>query len=134
VPESQIDPNLEHKLLMERDGIFRWIVEGALKWQRDGLKPSRRIQAASQQYRNDCDIFGEFIKERCILDPNAKAKQADVWGLYRVWCESNGLHAGSKKMFTKRLSDRGVSGSVWVEADRAYLGIRVRSDRDPLPN
>jgi P4 family phage/plasmid primase-like protien len=128
-PED-VDQCLEEKLWAERDGILAWAVRGCLAWQRDGLHPPPRVLTASANYRQDCDLFGEFIEEHCVLDRSAKVGQRVLWETYRRWCEDNGVRIGSKKAFTRKLTERGVTPTGWLGKERLYTGIRERTERD----
>jgi len=123
IPEEDVDPDLENKLLIEKNGILAWMVQGALRWKSEGLVSSSRIKAASNQYRNDCDIIGEFIEDNCTIDPNAKVPRTVLWGKWQFWSNQNGHYTGSKKTFTRRLKDRGIADDGYLNGVRAYVGI-----------
>jgi len=127
---EQVDPHLEDTLWEEREGILTWAVQGCLLWQKEGLTSSPRIKAASAMYRKDCDLFGEFLEEICVIDKAASINQRTLWGDYKDWCEANGVREGSKKNFTRRLADRGVGAGGWQGKERLYRGIRKRTERD----
>jgi putative DNA primase/helicase len=123
IPEEIVDINLENKLLAEKDGILLWMVEGASKWKKEGLSPSQRIRSASNQYRADCDILGEFIDDGCSVGEGLKTSQAYLWTLWQQWARDNGYFHGSKKTFTRRLKDRGINADGYDKGVRAYIGI-----------
>lgn len=125
IPQDKVDPNLEEKLLQELDGILAWMVEGTLRWQSEGLTPSPRIKSASNQYRKECDIVGDFISELCSIDNSYKVSQKNLWDAWQAWSKENGFFTGSKKTFTRRLKDRGISDSSYVSGARAYAGIKL---------
>ena len=127
---AEVDPTLEEKLWAERDGILSWAVRGCQMWQREGLEPSPRIRAASAGYRKDCDLFGEFIDEECVLDKSARVSQRILWLSYQSWCFENGVKSGSKKSFTRRLEDRGVISAGWEGKERLYTGVRKRTPEE----
>jgi P4 family phage/plasmid primase-like protien len=127
---DEVDPQLEDKLWAERDGILAWAVRGCMLWQKEGLTPSPRIKSASAGYRKDCDLFGEYIEEQCVLDKAARIGQRILWQDYQQWCQDNGVKFGSKKAFTRRLEDRGVVPAGWQGKERMYSGIRQRTAKD----
>lgn len=131
IPEEQIDPGLEEKLLSEKEGILAWMVEGALKWKSEGLTPSPRIRSASNQYRTDCDVIGDFIEEHCSIGADLKISQANLWNLWQEWAKDNGYFCGSKKTFTRRLKDRGVNPDGYLNGSRAYMGISLKALQKP---
>lgn len=130
IPEGVGDTHLESKLLAESEGILAWMVQGALKWQHDGLHPSARIKSASNQYRNDCDMIGEFFLEKCSLGQELKVSQSHLWIFWQEWCKENGIFSGSKKTFTRRLRDRGINSDGYIGGSRAYVGIELLKIRN----
>ena len=123
IPEDLVDPELENKLLAEKDGILAWMVEGALKWKKEGLTSSPRIKSASNQYRSDCDVIGDFIDENCTLGQGLKVTQVGLWNVWQEWARENGYFCGSKKTFTRRLKDRGINADGYHNGVRAYVGV-----------
>jgi len=129
IPEGVGDIHLESKLLAESEGILAWMVQGALKWQNEGLTPSARIKSASNQYRNDCDMIGEFFTDQCSIGNELKVSQSHLWGIWKTWSQENGIFSGSKKLFTRRLRDRGITSDGYIGGNRAYVGIELLKTR-----
>jgi putative DNA primase/helicase len=134
IPEELVDPTLEKKLLAEKEGILAWMVQGTLKWNKEGLVTSPRIRAASNQYRTDCDVIGDFIDENCTLGPGLKVTQAGLWNLWQEWSKENGYFSGSKKTFTRRLKDRGISADGYHNGARAYVEIGLEKPKTTTPS
>jgi putative DNA primase/helicase len=125
--DAEKDPGLEEKLLAERNGILRWMVEGAKKYLKDGLLLSPRMKAEWAAYRKESDLLGEFLSDKTIPSPSAKVNQGSLYVDYREWCKDDaGVRPISKKSFTQRLAERGYpegkSGS-----NRFYCGLALAS-------
>jgi putative DNA primase/helicase len=120
--EEEQDPHLEEKLLEERDAILMWMVEGATRFVREGLRLSPRMKAEISTYRADSDVLGEFLMECTRPAVGSRVEQGSLYQSFRVWCAGNGLHLCAKKTFTQRLAERG-----FVEAKsggkRYYVGL-----------
>ena len=129
--EQQADHGLEERLMQEAEGILAWAVRGCLMWQQEGLSASPRISRASACYRQECDLLGEFL-ETYMLDPQGQIAQSRLWEEWRKWSEENGVSAGSKKSFTRRLEGRGISSHGWRGAVRQYTGIRAKTAEEIL--
>jgi putative DNA primase/helicase len=127
--EQQADHGLEERLMKEAEGILAWAVRGCLMWQQEGLSASPRILRASACYRQECDLLGEFL-EAYVSDPQGQIPQSKLWEEWRTWCEENGVAAGSKKSFTRRLEGRGISSHGWRGGVRQYTGIRVKKTEE----
>lgn len=105
------DPYLETKLLAEREGILRWMIEGAQKYYRDGLLLSPAMRREQAVYRKESDLLGEFLDEKTVPDPQQRVEQRQLYFDWKHWCEANGVSPGSKKTFTQRLAERGFASA-----------------------
>lgn len=123
---DEADPFLENKLLEERDGILAWMIDGCLAWQREGLNPPKAVINASNQYRKESDVLGQWLVESCDLGPELRNEQKQVYGNYQRWCHESGCRPMAKAQFTRKLAERGyVEG--WAGKARNYLGIRLKT-------
>jgi len=120
------DSQLEEKLMSERDGILRWMVQGAVKWHKEELNLSQTIQNESRQYRSDSDVLAEFLSEECEFLPNERTTQRVLWERWRNWCTDSGVRHGSKKSFTRRLAERGHEIAK-SNGKRYYKGVKCNS-------
>lgn len=131
IPPAERDPELRDKLREEFPGILRWAVLGCLDWQRHGLGTSGAVDQATAAYREDSDLLGDFLAERCVLDAAASAKAGDLYGCYVDWCQENHSQPLSQQAFGRRLSERDLEqrrtgGARWWTG----IGIRDRKDGD----
>jgi putative DNA primase/helicase len=85
------DSDLVQKLKEEGPGILRWIVEGCLQWQAQGLAPPPEVVAATQKYEKESDPLAEFIVERCDREEGASCGATELYRAYVEWCASRGL-------------------------------------------
>ena len=122
--KEEQDPHLEEKLLQERDGILGWILEGAKKYQENGIVMSPRMQAEVNSYRKDSDVLGEFLEDKTQRVTVGKVEQKSLYFAYKHWCENNGIRAQSKKSFSQRLKERGFPDSK-SGSTRYYLGLEL---------
>ncbi len=118
------DPDLEQKLLTERNGILAWMVQGALKWKKDGLQLSPTIERERASYRKDSDLLGQFLADVCVVDPNEKTEQTDLYAQYRAWSHYNGVKSVAKARFTRRLAERHFPEKR-SNGKRYYDGLKI---------
>lgn len=122
------DVHLKTKLAEERSGILRWLVEGCLAWQEQGLGTAKAIEDATNEYREDSDTLGGFIGECCVRVPTAHATAAEIYRAYETWIEARGEHAKSMKALSSDLvqmgfkRDRKRMGTVYVGIGVAEQG------------
>ena len=122
--DHEKDPRLEEKLMSERDGILMWMLEGTKDYLQGGLTLSPTIKREMAQYRQDSDLFGEFIQDKLTVDPNGRTEKGPLFTLWKFWCESNGFQPGSSKTFTQRMAERGYV-VVQSNGKRFYAGVRL---------
>ncbi|HRZ07834.1 MAG TPA: phage/plasmid primase, P4 family [Candidatus Competibacteraceae bacterium] len=99
--------NLPDQLEAELPGILNWAIRGCLDWQRHGLQPPAKVQAATQAYREEMDVFGPFIAECCIIHRNAEVLSSQLWAAYRDWCAANGVKEESQTKLGKYMTYKG---------------------------
>lgn len=122
-PEER-DPKLEQKLMAERDGILAWIVAGAVAYLREGLRLSAAMKTEQATYRKESDLMGEFLQDSTQAAPNERIEQSRLYTAWQSWCGFNGVQYGSKKSFTRRLTERGIA-EARSNGQRYYCGLKL---------
>jgi putative DNA primase/helicase len=129
IPPERRDPSVKARLRdAEESGpaILAWAVEGALRWQEEGLGVPDIVTQATEQYRLDMDPLRDFITDCCVLDPQAWTTAARLRQAYERYCEQIGeTRLLNPNDFAAALSSRGCV----IErrhAGRGWRGIRLR--------
>ncbi|MFN7934759.1 MAG: phage/plasmid primase, P4 family [Bryobacteraceae bacterium] len=130
VAKGKRDPNLKKRLVdptTSLPGVLAWIVEGALEYLRVGLQVPDFIIASTEALRDEMDTVGEFIGERCEIDPALWASSDQLWKGYCDWCLVRGESPSSRKAFAASLVDHGAIPTKRLldsgQQARAYRGI-----------
>ena len=108
IPEDEQDKRLVEKLKAELPGVLAWAVKGCLAWYKDGLGIPDEVKSATAVYRDEMDVLGAFIADRCFLEKTAQGTAKALYSAYKSWCETNGERAISKRSFGLRLAERGL--------------------------
>lgn len=132
IPESERDRRLPEKLIAEAPGILRWMVDGCIAWQRDGLKPSRAVRAATEEYREEQDAIGGFLEDRCTINPlkdQIHVSKGDLHREYLTWAgvqgESDPL---TMRAFGERIRERGIEDGRHGDArTRIWKGLGLKA-------
>ncbi len=132
IPPEEQDRQLPDKLRAELPGILRWAVEGCLAWQGDGLGLPEDVRAATEAYRVDMDLLGDFISHQCVTEPSAQATAAALYNAYTAWCQTTDERPISQKAFGRALTEHGTR-SVRTKSWRGWQGIRLREPADEVP-
>jgi len=129
IPDSEQDKSLSLKLRKELPGIIAWAVRGCLRWQEIGLTQPEEVLTATQAYRNEMDILGAFLRDRCLEGEGFGVTARELYATYRVWCETNGERPLTQQRFGVALADRGFRRSRTGRA-RFWLGLQCRNTGD----
>jgi P4 family phage/plasmid primase-like protien len=63
---KEVDRNLHQKLRAELPGILAWCVRGCLAWQRHGLGRPDMVITATETYRTEMDVVGQFLADASV--------------------------------------------------------------------
>lgn len=142
IPEDEVDKTLKEKLLAtERDGIFAWMVKGALEYLQFGLRVPDGVRAATAEYREESDPIGAFLRNACHVTGADSDRESpeNLYNGYVRYAKREGLADIRQATFTRRLPDQ--TRKSWKGPDgfmhqfqrirsngTAYLGIRVREE------
>jgi putative DNA primase/helicase len=124
IPPEKQDTQLIDKLLAERAGILKWLVDGCLGWQAaKGLGQPPEVEAATADYRHEQDTLGLFIDDRCKVDPLLNVKAGDLYAAYKDWSDKAREFTLSQRKFGAAMTERGFerypNNGTW------YRGIGI---------
>jgi putative DNA primase/helicase len=132
IPLGERDPNLRDKLKAEWPGILRWLVEGCLTWQRDGLAPPAAVLDATSAYLEAEDALAAWLGDCCVLDPQAWTNTTELFASWKSWAERNGEFVTGSKRFIQNLEARGFS-PFRKNTGRGFQGLSIRHADDNRP-
>lgn len=125
-PEEQ-DKKLPGKLRAEAEHIAAWLIEGCLKWQKEGLEPLPSvIRQASLEYREEQDIMGMWIEDCCCLAPGLWATSADLYQSPKEWAEAQGLRPLNNVTLGRKFTEKGIDAKKSRELGRYRQGIKLK--------
>jgi putative DNA primase/helicase len=125
IEDDKQDKRLEQKLLAEGPGILNWLVEGARRWCQEGLKTPGIIIRATDEYRAEMDIIGNFLRERCVQGEGGSIRSRELFKCYQDWCDENNEHAVSERFLGLRLKELGLEQKRSNDG-RYWQGIWVK--------
>lgn len=121
--DDEVVPDLDTQLAGEElPGILVWAVTGCLEWQRSGLRIPTSIRAATNAYRGDTDLLGQFIEECTTADSQSEVNVSFLYKRFERWCLMNGLKILSCIAFGRQLSERGFHMRK-TNGKRLYRGL-----------
>ena len=122
------DPHLADTLTHEYDGILRWIVEGAIAYENQGLAPPPIVQDATRIYFEEEDVFKEWLSECCLQEAAAYAKPTDLSTSYKNYTDRANEPAENERAFLQRLKKAGfIRGNSTAKGGRFWQGLKLTS-------
>jgi putative DNA primase/helicase len=106
IAEEKRDRQLGEKLAGESSGILNWLISGAKRWKAEGLALPSEVKHADDEYREEMDVIGSFIKDRCEQKPGVTIRARELFKCYQDWCEENNEYAYSEHFIGVRLKEQ----------------------------
>jgi putative DNA primase/helicase len=117
-----VDRELEGKLMGEAPAILRWLIDGCLDWQRNGLVRPQRVVEATENYFADQDSFSRWLDEWCDCEAGNKYKKATAAELYQSW-KAYAIAAGEDPETQKEFAERLLTAGRGIVAKRKTKGV-----------
>ena len=100
IADDKKDPALAEKLLAELPGILNWAIQGCDNWQRRGLIAPACVRQATEDYRREEDVIGQFLDDCTAEQRAARTPTTAVYQAYDLWAAREGIQ--SKYRLTAR--------------------------------
>lgn len=125
VPDNKRDPYLLEKLKCEGSGILNWALVGYHNYLKNGLQVPNVISDATNAYKDEQDLIGEWINDHCKTVVGVLTPKGDVYRAYHYWARKRGQFPLAQGRFIKRLSDKGYK----LDAGRRNVtGIELNTE------
>lgn len=131
---SAPDDKLKDLMQKEMPGILRWMIEGCLLWQKEGLKPTEAISKASRKYLSAQNVVAQFIDEVLDFRPTGILLKRDIGWALGVWLRMNGLPSKGVKdrqVYRRLEEDHGLDGDAWPDPanrTRGFHGVNIKPE------
>ncbi|MDI3565401.1 phage/plasmid primase, P4 family [Bradyrhizobium sp. Arg816] len=122
------DRDLEQKLMQEAPGILKWMIDGCLDWQQNGLVRPKCVIEATAEYFGDQDLFRHWLEEECICEPgNIDISEASsvLFGSWSNYAKAAGNKPGTTATFKDNLTAAGFK-FYRSEKAREFFGISLK--------
>ncbi len=86
------DPKLKDRLREHREGILRWLVEGCLAWQEQGLATPPEVLDRVDRLAQEEDYLSQFLRDclvACPDQPETRISTSRVHEYFRWWWAQN---------------------------------------------
>ena len=126
------DKGLPEKLKAAWPSILRWMIDGCMEWQHDGLQQPDVVKLATEEYFAEQNVMAQWIEECCEVGKNLADTNASLFGSWRNYAQAQSEEPRTGKWFNKALvAQSGEFESIKDKhgiRGRGFRGIRVRFD------
>lgn len=119
------DQGLGAKLRKEYPAILRWMIDGCLDWQANGLMRPEVVLATTADYFEEQDLVGRWIEEECECGPTKKEAASKLYQSWKQFADANGELPVSSTAFGVMLPERGFKKVK--SGTKYYVGIQLKS-------
>jgi putative DNA primase/helicase len=134
IPPERQNPRLMEELRSEWPGILMWMIEGCRAWLDSGgdLELPETVSEATEEYRDESDLIGQFIESCCVLGDDLNIPKALLYAAYEAWCDQSGERALTGRRFNAKVKSRGHRDAMLRLSDqrtaRGWWGIDLTED------
>jgi len=139
VPDDEIVPDLEKKLLEEASEIERFLIYLAGKYYEDGggvkaFPPCAVIDEASREYLESQDLVGRWLEENTERTQGAETDANELFKDFLAWCDGENIRKKmGKNKFGEHLSFH-LKEKKHTNKGTVYLNIILTGTTPPLPD
>ena len=91
-----------------------------------GLKPPVEVMAATEEYKEEQDVFGEWLEDRVVRDVGFEATPSELFAAHQMWQAMRGEKVWSMQAFVRELKDRGFVKGKNNRGERVWRGLKLR--------
>lgn len=92
------------------------------------------VKEATQAYREEMNVFGAFLADRCVVEAGAEIGSKEIRDAYNAWAQENGENEATAKKLANALRDRGFEPTKGTKGARGWKRLRLRRDgEEPTP-
>lgn len=135
IPDDKVDTSLGEKLKTPevQSAVLAWCVVGCLAWQKQGLGEPPAVIKATDEYRKEQDVLGQFFHERLTFEPKGRMARAALRELYETWCNELGCMPMLHRKFGQALARHEVAGCNVRVGDKTlngWAGVRLATPKE----
>ncbi|WP_232481069.1 phage/plasmid primase, P4 family [Roseomonas sp. KE2513] len=127
------DRDLQDKLRAEWPGILRWLIDGCLAWQQEGLKQPKAVLDATAEYFAEQDLLAQWIEECCEKGKGLGETSSVLFASWRTFAQGRGEDGGTAKWFGTTLERQGFrcDKDCTLFRGRGFLRLCVIPEQAP---
>ncbi len=120
------DRGLEDKLRAELSGVLNWAIRGYRMYVEQGLKAPKCVDAATEEYKVECNSLLSFVAQKCVVNKlgQLKIRTKDLYTAYCEYCQTEGQYPYSSRRVKSSLASQGIVATHTRDGDY-YINITL---------
>ena len=119
------------KLRKELPGILNWALNYMRLYKKEGLNPPQKVLIASEEYRAEMDVSGEWLDTCCELGEGFEATTQELFASWQRFSFDRGETGfiNSARKLGRMLAGKGLQArrdANGVRGARGFKGIRLK--------
>lgn len=129
---DEIDVMLPEKLELEKAYVFMWAMQGLRRLIENDFRFTETDESKElvEQYKVRSNNVLEFVKDCCVIEPDAKVTSVSLQDEYNKYCKDNNYTAigrnGFKAELESSFSGKIISKLITNDRLNGYIGIRLK--------
>ena len=106
IPDEKVDRDLKVKLAAEKESILKWMVDGYIRWVKEGLQLPPCMVNATNEYKHEMDSIASFIDACCVVEEGATVGATEIFTAYNRWAKEFNEYEMSSTKFGRELNKK----------------------------
>lgn len=131
--EKRPQDDVLRELMIDASGILNWLIEGALDYLNNGLKAPAEVTEATDDYREEMDPIGGFLRDCVIILPlptdglvPERVTAREMYQAFCAWCTVNSVRPWKEKSFAQAMTQKGFTKDR-SKTVRRYINVRLHN-------
>ena len=120
----KVDRDLKVKLAAEKESILKWMVDGYIRWVKEGLQLPPCMVNATNEYKHEMDSIASFIDACCVVEEGATVGATELFTAYNRWAKEFNEYEMSSTKFGRELNKK-FNKQRSREKGTYYIGLRL---------
>lgn len=133
IPEEEQEPQDEivERIVTEGSAVLNWMLAGLKDWQDNHHWGAADVKAATDDYREEQDMLGPFIAEKCEMGKAYFDSLDALYREYKKWGEDNEEPTIGKRQFSAALAASEVKRKTDSHSKKTWFsGIRLKGQKE----
>lgn len=121
--EGREDKVLINALRAELPGILNWALRGLAEWREQGLGTAKAIEKATEEYRRESDIMGQWFADCAASFPGKLILVSEAYTSFSGWCSAHGYREPTETSLGRWMTEKGYTRTKNRVGKRCYEGL-----------